>query len=109
MVHGGGKRSASPRSSRRPFAPGRGRRGYPVSQNHLFAVIARKYVHFGQTALARKGLEETELIAAIRASEQSSSEHWTKTSLATLTFRCVAAAKFIVSYIYHCNKITLLF
>ena len=72
MVHGGGKTYRESVTSRRPFATGRGRRGYAVSQNHLFAVIARKYVHFGQTALARKGLEETELIAAIRASEQSS-------------------------------------
>ena len=82
MVHGGGKtyrRILNP--SRRPFASGSGRRRYPVSQNHLFAVVARKYVHFGQTALARKGLEETELIPAIGASEQSSTDHWTETSI----------------------------
>jgi len=59
--------------------------------------------------LARKGLEETELIAAIGASEQRSTDHWTKTSLATLTSRCVAAAKFIVSYVSDCNKIALCF
>jgi hypothetical protein len=90
MVHGGGKTYRRILKPSRPFATGSGRRRYAVSQNHLFAVIARKYVHFGQTALARKGLEETELIAAIRASEQSATEHWTTTSLTTFTFslRC---------------------
>jgi hypothetical protein len=63
--------------SRRRFPGGSSRRWYAISQNHLFTRVARKYVHFGQTALARKGLEETELLPAKRASEQSSVGHWT--------------------------------
>jgi hypothetical protein len=77
IVRGGGKTYGRMlKSSRRTFAAGRGgRRRYAVSQNHLFAVITGKYIHFRQTALARKGLEEAKLIPAIRAIEQSSGKH----------------------------------
>jgi hypothetical protein len=81
-------------------------RRYAVSQNYLFALIARKYVYFRQTALAWKGLEETEVLPAKRASEQSSIAHWTD-FIDEISSPLHCSTKFIVSHRHCCNKITL--
>src|SRR5215475_2636151 len=77
MVRGAEKRTAQSLPLRRRSRAGADRRGSAISQNHLFALLAGKYVDFGQTASTRKGFEEAELLPAERASEQSSIGHWT--------------------------------